>query len=215
MIEDLPVEEQCVDGPQSGRPLGSAPARLQRPGAVPSGHARPLSMPALLQQWLPTHPLSRAAGPQGRKAEDFAMTAEVSDALLRSLWSSLLSSLAQALPPGGPTLGAVLFPQPASGMPAAPDVPQHPQQAVELLSSHHWSLEAAQRDIFERHAAAAARAPSSAAALGKPLGAEYGADRRGTPCGHIFRQKEATYRCRYVLCFAICPANHPTLLPVC
>lgn len=197
-----------IGGPQTGRPLPSTPIDAQRPGAVGNGHSRQPSIPSFLQRFLPPqHPLSHHPHPPNdRNPEDYAFTPTVSNDLSRNLWTSLVSNLSDQLP-SGTTIGSLLFPSPDQDQPEGLGAPHSAPQVLALLERHHWKLEEAQKDILARHALAAAKAngnnPSDVL-----LGAEYSANRRGTPCGHIFRKGEAIYRCRYVYLSSFCSLLH-------
>lgn len=178
-----------TDGVQSGRGQPWASVAAQRPRTDAHGHMRLPSLPAFVATYLPDHPLATPPPPPPaplhvRPPSHFA--APPPSALSERLWTRLVHALA-AEPPGPAQL---LFPP-------GPAAPSTPDDVLALLAAHSWSLEAAQKAV----AAAAAASPR-----GRSLGPEYGPDRRGTPCAHIFRRGEAMYRCR---CVHAVPSSFP------
>jgi E3 ubiquitin-protein ligase UBR1 len=53
--------------------------------------------------------------------------------------------------------------------------------------------------------------PPPGTSMNDDLGAEYGEERKGMPCGHVFRKGEAIYRCRYVIGVRAASYSHKLL----
>ncbi|KDN52254.1 hypothetical protein K437DRAFT_243984 [Tilletiaria anomala UBC 951] len=117
----------------------------------------------------------------------------VTSRLLRSLWTSLLASLPSP---------SHLLPTRATQLPTI-------EATLEFLQEHDWKLSEAQKAAQKQADEANAKGKAvergnvnvSSQGLGASskafsLGPEYGPDRKGMPCGHIFREGEAIYRCR-------------------
>ena len=117
----------------------------------------------------------------------------VTDQLMRSLWTRLLSAL--------PSPCHLLLPTHSTHFSTL-------QETLDFLQVYKWKLAAAQKAAQKMVEDTNAKGKSVERADSKTagsriiqLGAEYGSDRKGMPCGHVFKKGEAIYRCRCV-CFS-------------
>lgn len=109
----------------------------------------------------------------------YTVTPEVVRTLHRSLYSQLLADLP----------AAYLLPR------AAAPSSQH---ALNYLEQSGWKLVEAQKRGAQESLSQTGKGKMSVdgEGPGESLGPEYGEDRRGMPCGHVFKKGEAVYRCR-------------------
>ncbi len=192
-----------MSGSADGRPGGAA-GRTHGSAAASADyshrhHARPTPSEFLAAHLGDSHPLFSEETPLSQvKASAYQVDSRTTSALMRSVWTSLLHSL-----PSPANLLSVRTAQQAQ----LPTI----DAALDFLEKHDWKLAEAQKaaaklaeqatDKGKGKAGAAPGAGSGTEAHGRDgkrvqLGPEYGADRRGMPCGHIFKKGEAIYRCR-------------------
>lgn len=178
---------------------GSQPAPQAGDGV--GGNLRPRLTPAqfLTAHLGSTHPLFAAptaaastAVPttpkQQMSASAYILDGKATSALMRSIWTSLLTSL----------------PSPANILPTRAVQLTTIEAVLDFLEKHDWRLSEAQKaaakiaEEANRKGKAVERGGNTQRAQGRgfAVGPEYGPDRKGMPCGHIFKKGEAIYRCR-------------------
>jgi len=146
----------------------------------PSGSSKPVKVPKFLSSHLP--PASSCS---------YLLTPTLSESFKLSLFSQLLDSI--------PTSSHLLPRQVAPSN----------QHALNYFKQNGYSLpkaqKAAQEELRRLKGKDKSRERDREGTLGlgsafgndaEVLGPEYGSDRKGMPCGHVFKEGEPIYRCR-------------------